>query len=422
MRRRLSAIATTVALAAVVAGAPAGAATVDLRVDSSTDPAPLFEGSVATLPHAVDGGDGSGPHPCTGPAGEAPSATATGALDDAMRAAGIAWRGNWDPSFGDFFVDRIGPFASAAPDRYWSLTVNGRFSSGGCLAQVETGDAIRFSFGPLFGTAPPPAPIPPGEPTGPRGGRGSGGSGSSPPAARSRDVAARASLYLRRHRDGVGAEWGQLALALRRGDDPAPAASKLIRGRLVQLRRGSFRGDVNAAAIAVLAFGTGRPRAAGRAARWLASAQGPSGGFGYRPGAAPDVDTTGLATWALARAGMGAAARRGGAFVRSAQAANGGFPSLSDGSSNTQSTGLALTALRVTGLGARVAADGGRTGLDFLASLARADGSIAYAGNANPTPIWTTAQALLGLSGKAKLLAPAGGGEGNGATGRPTRR
>ena len=56
----------------------------------------------------------------------------------------------------------------------------------------------------------------------------------------------------------------------------------------------------------------------------------------------------------------------------------------------------------------------GRTPLDFLAPLARRDGSIAYTDQASPTPVWTTGQALLGLTGREKLLelgsaSPAGG-------------
>jgi hypothetical protein len=406
VKGRPLAIATTVAVAAVVAAAaPARGATVSLRVDSSTDPAPLFDGSVTTLPHSVDGSDGSGPHPCTGPPGGTPAATATGALDDAMRAAGIPWRGNWDPSFRDFFIDRIGPYASAAPDRYWSLTVNGNFSSGGCLASVETGDAVRFTYGPLFGDAPPAAPANPGETAGPRAESPPHTGETSPPTARLRGVATRAARYLRRSRGAVGAEWGRLALAVRRRSDPGPAAAALIRGRLGQQRGGSLDEDVNATAVAVLALEDRRPRAARRAARWLASVQNPNGGFGFRPGVVPDVDTTGLATWALAREGMRAAARRGGAFVRSAQAGDGGFPSLPGGVSNAQSTGLALVALRVAGIGPGVRSAGGKTGVDFLSSLARPDGSIAYSNAANLTPAWTTAQALLGLTSRAKLLA-----------------
>jgi hypothetical protein len=404
VRKGLLAIATTVALAAVVVAAPARGATVSLRVDSSTDPVPLFDGSVTTLPHSVDGGDGSGPHTCTGPSSAAPSATATGALDDAMRGAGISWRGNWDPSFRDFFIDRIGPYASAAPDRYWSLTVNGHFSSGGCLAQVQSGDIVHFSYGPLFAEAPPPAPGAPGGTTGPRAENPPHTGEIGPSAAKLRGVAARAARYLRGDRGGIGAGWGQLALAVRDGRDPARAAGALIRGRLGQLHHGSIDEDVNATATAVLALGRLRPRAAARAARWLASIQGTDGGFGFRPGIAPDVDTTGLATWALAVAGRSADARRGGTFVRSAQAADGGFPSLPGGASNAQSTGLALVALRVSGVGPGIGSSADQTPLDFLVSLARHNGSIAYSPNASPTPAWTTAQALLGMTGRAKLM------------------
>lgn len=405
MSGRLTAIATTVVLATVVAVAPARGATVDLLVDSSADPVPLFAGSVTTQPHLVDGSDGSGPHACSGPSEASPVATATGALDDAMRGAGISWRGNWDPSFRDFFVDRIGPYASAAPDRYWSLSVNGRFVSGGCLARVADGDSIHFFYGPLFGD---PAPVSPGSPSGPALPQAESPAHVGevgPPATRLRALAARAAGYLRRSREAAGAGWGRLALAVRRGDDPARAASALIRGRLGQLRDGSLEEDVNATAVAVLALESRRPRVAREAARWLASVQSPSGGFGFRPGVAPDIDTTGLATWALARAGLTTPARRGGAFVRSAQAADGGFPSLPGGTSNSQSTGLALVALRVTGAGARVQSSTGKTPLDFLSSLARHNGVIAYTASADPTPAWSTAQALLGLTGREKLLA-----------------
>lgn len=405
MKARLLAITTTVALAAVVvAAAPAWGETVSLRVDSSTDSVVLFEGSVTTLPHAVDGSDGSGSHPCSGPSGAAPAATATGALDDAMGAIGIPWRGNWDPSFRDFFIDRIGPYASAPPDRYWSLTVNGRFASGGCLAQVGDGDSVHFFYGPLFGD---PAPIAPGgaaAPAGPRSENPPHAGEIGPPATRLRRVAARAAGYLRRSPEAVGADWGWLALAVRRGDGLGQAAEALLGGGLAQSRDGSLGGNVNATALAALALEARHPRSARRAARWLGAAQDPSGGFGFRPGAPPDVDTTGLAIWALAREGIWSRARRGAAFLRSAQADDGGFSSLPGGESNSQSTGLALVGLRAAGVGAHIRSPAGQTPLDFLVSLARRDGAIAYSPSSNPTPSWTTAQALLGLTARAKLL------------------
>jgi hypothetical protein len=355
-------LAATVALAAVAAFAapPATGTTVTLKVESVADPMPLFSGAVDTVPHSVDGGDGSGPHPCSGPPGAPPTPTATGALDDALRAAGISWRGDWNPSFRDFFIERIGPHASAPPDDYWSLNVNGRFSSGGCLAQVGDGDEIRFFYGPLFGT--PPQQGPAGtddraEDQGTDKGRPKGDAARKP--TEPRRLARRAGRFLR-HNDGAGSEWGELALALRGSHRPS-AAARLLAERLLD-----------------------RP---------------PSG----TPSA--DVDSAALDAWALAVGGHHAAARQAATRVRAAQAPDGGFPVIPGGSSNAQSTGVALIALRVAGLGPRPSAvPGGPTPLDYLASLARRDGSIAYAKGSSLTPVWTTSQALLGLTSRARLL------------------
>jgi len=412
--RRLAALAITVALATVMAAAAprAEGVSVSLRVESSEAPAPLFDGTIDTAPHPVDGGDGSGPPPCSGPPGAAPAATATGALDDALRGAGIAWRGNWDPSFRDFFIEQIGPFASRAPDRYWSLSVNGRFSAGGCLTQVAAGDSVRFFYGPLFGEGEAGGTGGGGEnPPGAAGGAAPGKGGSSASPRRLRRVAGSALGFVRSH-GGVGEDWARLALALHGDGNPAAAARGLIAARLdSQLPDGSLGRDVNATAIAVLAWHGDRPRASARAASWLAETQSPSGGFGYRPGLPADVDTTGLASWALAVGKRRGATKRAAAFVRSSQAPDGGFPALPGGESNAQSTGLGLIALRVSGLGPRRAlGDSGRGPLDYLASLARHNGAIAYQRHSSPTPVWTTAQALLGLTTRTALLDLNGGG------------
>jgi hypothetical protein len=357
-----AALAATVALASVAAIAvpQAVGTTVTLKVESSTDPVPLFSGPVDTAPHSVDGGDGSGPHPCSGPPGATAVPTATGALDDALRTASISWQGNWNPSFRDFFIERIGPHASTPPDNYWSLSVNDRFSSGGCLAQVTDGDEVRFFYGPLFGT--PPLLSPAGAESGEEG-QGTGGvrggieAGGRP--AELRGIARRATRFLR-HNHGPGGEWGELALALR-GRRQASDAAQLLAERLLD--------------------------------------RYPNGSPGN------DVDSTALDAWALAVAGRHAAARRAATTVRGAQAPDGGFPTIPGGSSNAQSTGVALIALRVAGLGPRPSVEpGGPTPLDYLASLARRNGSIVYTKGSSLTPVWTTAQALLGLTSRARLL------------------
>jgi len=365
MRKLLSGPAIAVALAAAMAGgAPARAVVVDLTVEGATASAALYDGPVETSPHAVDGGDGSGSHACDGPPGGPPAPTATGALDDALSGAGISWRGNWDPSFGDFFLDRIGPFASEPPDRYWSLTVNGRFSSGGCLATVSDGDAVRFFYGPLYGRPPEGGAGSPDDPPAERGGPGSGQLPPSAGRGAAARLARRASGFLR-DADGLGGEWAELALALR--------ARRAL---------------------------SGEARRLGERLRALPG-EGAAG---------PGVDSAALAAWALAMRGRYARARRAAVFVRSAQSADGGFPTTPGGTSNAQSTGVALVALRVAGLGPRpTAVPGGPTPLDYLASLARRDGSIAYTPGSSPTPVWTTAQALLGLTGRTRLLDPAAG-------------
>lgn len=355
-------LAAMVALAtmAAVAAPPAAATTVALKVESSSDPVPLFSGTVDTAPHAVDGGDGSGPHPCSGSPGATPAPTATGALDDALRTAGISWQGNWNPSFRDFFIERIGPHASAPPDNYWSLSVNGRFSSGGCLAQLADGDEVRFFYGPLFGAPPQLSPAEgddAAEDRGAGGGRSDTDNGRKPIAPR--QLARRASSFLQDN-DGPGSEWAELALALRGRHEPSSVAQQLAVRLLDRPPNGS-------------------PLA--------------------------DVDSAALDAWALAVAGRHAAARRSAITVLAAQSADGGFPVIPGGSSNAQSTGVALVALRVAGLGPRPSAvPGGPTPLDYLASLARRNGSIAYAKRRALTPVWTTAQALLGLTAKSKLL------------------
>jgi hypothetical protein len=355
----LAAMAALAAVAAVAAP-PASGTTVTLRVESSTDPAPLFSGPVDTAPHAVDGGDGSGPHPCAGPPGATPAPTATGALDDAMRGAGISWQGNWNPSFRDFFIERIGPHASTPPDDYWSLSVNGRFSSGGCLAQVAEGDEVRFFYGPLFGAPPELGPTgADGAADGQQPGGGRSDDAGRRKPAKPRRLARRAALFLR-HSEGPGSEWAELALALRTRSRP-PGTARALAERLLDRAPSRAPGD--------------------------------------------DVDSTALDAWALAAAGRPAAARVAAATVRDAQSPDGGFPLIPGGESNAQSTGVALIALRVAGLGPRpTAASGGPTPLDYLASLARRNGSIAYAAGSAITPVWTTAQALLGLTAKSKLL------------------
>jgi prenyltransferase beta subunit len=177
--------------------------------------------------------------------------------------------------------------------------------------------------------------------------------------------------------------------------------------RLLASRRpdGSFEAQVNLTSFGILAL-----RAAGRrprspliqkAAGWLEREQNADGGFAFSArGGASDVDDTGAALQALAAAGRprSGAARRAARFVRRRQAPDGGFGQLTGSHSNAQSTAWAiqgLVAVRVKVRALRQA--GGRSPLEYLASLQRSDGSFRYSRTSAQTPVWVTAQAIAAL-------------------------
>ena len=135
-----------VALCAAVLlfASPAWGTQVRLRVEGAQQT--IFEGVVDTGPRVLDGGDGSGPHPCRGTDPDDPRPTPTTALADAAAASGFTWRGNWDPSFNDFFIDAIGPDASQPPTSYWGVLADGRYTAGGCTETVAAGADVLWAY------------------------------------------------------------------------------------------------------------------------------------------------------------------------------------------------------------------------------------------------------------------------------------
>lgn len=123
---------------------PAWGTQLKLRIEGARQT--IFEGSVDTGPRVLDGGDGSGPHPCRGTDPDDPRPTPTTALADAAAASGFTWRGNWDPSFNDFFIDAIGPDASEPPTSYWGVLANGHYTAGGCTETVGAGDDVLWAY------------------------------------------------------------------------------------------------------------------------------------------------------------------------------------------------------------------------------------------------------------------------------------
>ena len=140
MKSRIGTLAV-LALALAAPSATAAPATVNLRVEGSTDT--IFEGTVGTDGHAIEQ-DKNGPQPCDGTNGGAnPTAgpTVTSALDDA-----VAWDGTWNPSFSDFLVNRIGQ-DKATDTQFWGTALNGVPTEvGGCQAAVKTGDEVLWAY------------------------------------------------------------------------------------------------------------------------------------------------------------------------------------------------------------------------------------------------------------------------------------
>jgi hypothetical protein len=142
---------TLAVLAALSCAAPASAVAapteVTVRVEGATKT--IFEGTVTTDVHEVNGGDNSGAHKCDGTnggAGTVPGPTPTGALDDATKLSGLTWQGDYSASFSDFQVNRIGP--DAATDKaFWGVGVNGKsLEVGGCQQLVSDGDEVLWAY------------------------------------------------------------------------------------------------------------------------------------------------------------------------------------------------------------------------------------------------------------------------------------
>jgi energy-coupling factor transport system substrate-specific component len=187
---------------------------------------------------------------------------------------------------------------------------------------------------------------------------------------------------------------------------------------------GSFQGQVNLTAFGLLALrasGGSGAEIAGSAA-WLRDNQNADGGWGFNPGAPSDPDSTGAALQALAVAGGGSALSSGVKYLRESQRLEGGWGLNESGVTNTQSTAWAVQGLVAAGVPPGSVRRGGRSPLDYLRARQASDGHYSYSSASDQTPIWVTAQALLGVKRKAFPLASVprakregGAGSGSGA-------
>jgi hypothetical protein len=147
MKTRIWTLAVLTAALAVAPAAQAAPTKVKVRVEGATKT--IFEGTVTTDVHQLDGGDGSGAHACDGTNGGAsttPGPTATGALDDAATLGNFAWTGKFDNSFSDFIVNKVGPDA-ATSTKFWGVAVDGKsLEVGGCQFKVAAGQEVLWAY------------------------------------------------------------------------------------------------------------------------------------------------------------------------------------------------------------------------------------------------------------------------------------
>jgi len=173
---------------------------------------------------------------------------------------------------------------------------------------------------------------------------------------------------------------------------------------------GSWGQQVNPTAFGVLALDAASAGSAdNRSAAWLVGAQNPDGGWGFARGVPSESDSTGAVLQALAAAGRARAAiNRGVSYLRQTQLDGGGFALAGGGAANAQSTAWAVQGLVAAGYSPRALRRGGRSPLDYLASLQSGDGHYRYSQATDQTPVWVTGQGVQAASLQAFPLASVG--------------
>jgi Prenyltransferase and squalene oxidase repeat len=175
-------------------------------------------------------------------------------------------------------------------------------------------------------------------------------------------------------------------------------------------RNGSVNNQTNWTSFAVLALRAAGATPPPASLPWLVRQQDADGGFNFATrGGLSDVDDTGAALEALARAGGSAASRarsRAVAYIRGQQDRDGGFPSMPGAGSNAQSTAFGVQGLIAAGVDPNTLhRRGALSPLGYLRSLIAGDGHVEYARGTNETPTWVTGEALMALEGKALPIA-----------------
>ena len=138
---------------------------------------------------------------------------------------------------------------------------------------------------------------------------------------------------------------------------------------------------------------------------WLRGQQASNGGFSYTPGGSPDPDSTAATIEALRAGGVSASSatiKRALSYLRSQQQSNGGFTSGLGGTTNAESTAWAVQAIYAVGQNPVGGSwkKGGKSPIAFLLSLQASSGAFYHYGKTFATPLLTTAEVSVALSGK----------------------
>ena len=194
-----------------------------------------------------------------------------------------------------------------------------------------------------------------------------------------------------------------------------PATSFGGRDLVAELRgdvrpNGSVNNQTNWTSFAVLALRAAGVAPPAASLAWLVRQEDADGGFNFGTrGGISDVDDTGAALEALARAGGSAAARarsRAVAYIRRQQDRDGGLPGMPGAGSNAQSTAFGVQGLIAAGVDpGSLHRHGAPSPLDYLRALIAGDGHVEYSRGTSETPTWVTGEALMALEGKALPIA-----------------
>jgi energy-coupling factor transport system substrate-specific component len=188
------------------------------------------------------------------------------------------------------------------------------------------------------------------------------------------------------------------------GVDPRSFAGHDLVDQLLKRRadNGSFEGWPGTTSFAVIALRVAGAGLDGTLS-WLAGVQNADGGWGDVPGQPSNADVTGSAMQAMPSSKV---AQGGLEYLRKHQRSGGGFALGGSGEVNSQSTAWAVQGMIAAGADPAAVTSGGKSALDYLASMQASDGHYRYAASRDQTPVWVTAEVLVAVAGDSLPIAP----------------